>query len=44
MLKNLNFDKDKYLPSPAMDAADQILQWGELSKLRILFLEGKLSY
>jgi hypothetical protein len=44
MLKNSNFDKDKYLPSPAMDAADQILQWGELSKLRILFLEGKLSY
>jgi hypothetical protein len=44
MLTNSNFDKDKYLPSPAIAATDQILQWGDLSKLRILFLEGKLSH
>jgi hypothetical protein len=44
MLESSNFDKDKYLPSPAICAADQILQWGDLSKLRILFFEGKLGH
>ncbi|KAF2023255.1 hypothetical protein EK21DRAFT_105415 [Setomelanomma holmii] len=44
MLTNSNFDEDKYLRSPAIAAADQILQWGNLSKLRILFLEGKLTH
>jgi hypothetical protein len=44
MLQNSDFDRDKYLPSPAASAADQILQWGDLSKLRILFLEGKIRY
>lgn len=44
MLQNSGFDKDKYLPSPAISAADQILQWGDLSKLKILFLEGKIRY
>ncbi|KAF2267298.1 hypothetical protein CC78DRAFT_490454 [Lojkania enalia] len=43
MLENSNFDKDKYLPLPAKGAADQILQWGDLSRLRTLF-EGKLSH
>ncbi|KAJ8114354.1 hypothetical protein OPT61_g3749 [Boeremia exigua] len=42
MLRNSDFDKDKYFSSPAASAADQILQWGDLSKLRIVFLEGKL--
>jgi hypothetical protein len=44
MLQNSSFDEDKYLPLPAISAADQILLWGDLSRLRILFLEGKLSY
>ncbi|KAF2845260.1 hypothetical protein T440DRAFT_493542 [Plenodomus tracheiphilus IPT5] len=44
ILQNSDFDKDKYLPSPAASAADQILQWGNLSKLRILFLEGKIRH
>jgi hypothetical protein len=44
MLQNSDFDKDKYLPSSAARAADQILQWGDLSKLKILFLEGKIHY
>jgi hypothetical protein len=44
MLQNSDVDKDKYLLSPAASAADQILQWGNLSKLRILFLEGKIRY
>jgi ankyrin repeat protein len=43
MLNDSNFDKDKYLDSSAIAAVDQIMQWGELSKIRIVFLEGKLS-
>ncbi len=44
MLENSGFDKDTYLPEPATGAADQILQWGDSSRLRILFLEGKLGH
>ncbi len=44
MLENSDFDKDTYLPEPATGAADQILQWGDSSRLRILFLEGKLGH
>jgi ankyrin repeat protein len=44
MLSNANFDDDKYLPSTAMGAADQILWWGNLSRLKILFYEGKLGH
>jgi hypothetical protein len=44
MLQSSTFDSDKYLPSPAVCAADQILQWGDLSKLKILFIEGKLGH
>jgi hypothetical protein len=44
MLENSTFDGDKYLPSPAKSAADQIMQWGDLSKLKILFFEGKLGH
>lgn len=44
MLKNSDFDKDKYLRLSAMSAAEQILQWGDVSRLRVLFLEGKLSH
>jgi hypothetical protein len=43
MLSNSNVDRDKYLPSPAMGAADQILWLGNLSRLEILF-KGKLGH
>ena len=44
MLKNSDFSMDKFLPRPAIGAADQVLQWGDLSRLRILFLEHKISH
>ncbi|KAF2440432.1 hypothetical protein P171DRAFT_394849 [Karstenula rhodostoma CBS 690.94] len=44
MLKRSNFEKDKYFSLPAIGAADQIMQWGDLSRLRMLFLEGKFSH
>ncbi len=44
MLKNSDFDMDKFLPQSAIGAADQILQWGDWSRLRILFLEDKTSH
>jgi hypothetical protein len=43
MLENSNFDKDIYFPLPATAAAHQILQWGDLSRLRVLFLQSKLG-
>ena len=43
MLTNSDFDKDRFLPLPATGAADQILQWGDLARLRVLLLEGKLG-
>jgi hypothetical protein len=43
MLESSTFDGDKYPPSQAISAADQILQWGDLSKLKILFFEGQLG-
>jgi ankyrin repeat protein len=44
MLENSNFDKDGFLPSPAIGAANQIFRWGDLSRLRILFLGGSIGY
>ena len=44
MLKNSNFDTDKFLPQSATRAAEQVLLWGDLSRLRILFLNNKISY
>ncbi|KAJ5022574.1 hypothetical protein J3E73DRAFT_384813 [Bipolaris maydis] len=44
MLENSDFDADNYLPSTALNAADQILQWGDLSRLRILFFNGKICH
>ncbi|KAJ5066004.1 hypothetical protein J3E74DRAFT_424877 [Bipolaris maydis] len=44
MLENSDFNADNYLPSTALNAADQILQWGDLSKLRILFFNGKIYH
>jgi hypothetical protein len=37
MLEKSDFDRDIFLPDPAMGAADQILQWGDLSRLRLLW-------
>ncbi|RYO93538.1 hypothetical protein DL763_004334 [Monosporascus cannonballus] len=42
MLENSDFGRDRYLPETATEAVDQVIQWGDLSRLRILFLEGKL--
>lgn len=44
MLETSDFDKDKFLRNPAMEAADQIFQWGDISRLRILFLDDKLGH
>lgn len=44
MLKHSEFDKDKFLPRPATGAADQVLQWGDLSRLRILFLDNRIGH
>jgi hypothetical protein len=43
MLENSEFDKEKYFENPAMMAADQILQWGDVLRLRILLLDPKLG-
>lgn len=44
MLQNSDFDNAKFLPRPAARAADQVLQWGVLSRLRILFLENSVGH
>jgi len=44
MLENSDFEKDQFLPQPAKEAADQILRWGNLARLRILLLEDKFSH
>ncbi|KAF2872641.1 hypothetical protein BDV95DRAFT_392286 [Massariosphaeria phaeospora] len=44
MLKKPTFDEDNYRPSSAINAVDQILQSGDLSKLGIFFLHGKLGH
>jgi hypothetical protein len=44
MVENSNFDEDKFLSTSAFSAAHQILQWGDLSRLRLLFLEDKFSH
>jgi hypothetical protein len=44
MLERSDFGVDKFLPNPAMGAADQILQWGDLSRLRILFLGKNIGH
>ncbi|CAI7655755.1 unnamed protein product [Penicillium pancosmium] len=48
MLQNLlaksDFEKMKYLREPAMAAADQILRWGDVSRLKIIFFDGNLGH
>jgi hypothetical protein len=36
MLQNSDFDQDKFLPQSVAAAAEQILEWGDLCRLRIL--------
>ncbi|KAF7948394.1 uncharacterized protein EAE97_003805 [Botrytis byssoidea] len=43
MLESSDFKKSKFLPNPAMGAAEQILQWGDLSRLRLL-MRSKIGY
>ena len=44
VLRNSDFGIDKFLSQSAIGAADQILQWGDWSRLRILFLEDRTSH
>lgn len=44
MLKKSEFNKDFYLANPAMEAADQILQWGDVSRLRMLFFDDQIGH
>lgn len=44
MLENSEFANDKFLPQPAIGAAEQLLRWGDLARLRKLLLEGKLGH
>jgi hypothetical protein len=44
MIESSDFNKDKFLTNPAMGAADQILQWGDLPRLRILFLGSNTGH
>lgn len=44
LLEDSNFDNDSYLPTPAIAAADEILQWRNLSRLRALFLDTKFAH
>jgi hypothetical protein len=44
MLKSSDFAKDVFLPDPAMGAADQILRWGDKSRLRVLFYDDQVGH
>lgn len=41
MLMNADFDDGNFLPSTVMTSVDQVLHWGDLSRLCILFREGR---
>ncbi|KAH5111914.1 hypothetical protein HBH71_166210 [Parastagonospora nodorum] len=44
IIQNSNFANENYLRLPAVCAADHVLQWVDLSKLKTLFLEGKIRH
>ncbi|PKX89144.1 NACHT domain protein [Aspergillus novofumigatus IBT 16806] len=44
MLEKSDFDNERFLRNPAMGAADQILRWGDITRLRILFLDETLGH
>ena len=44
MIEHSSFDDETMiLPTPAFNAAHQILQWGDFSRLKVLFLEDEFS-
>lgn len=43
MLRKSNLESDKYLQGSAIRAADQIIQWGSVSRLKILFLDDRIG-
>ena len=44
MIEHSSFDDETvFLPTPAFNAAHQILQWGDLSRLKVLFLEDQFG-
>ncbi|PLB55500.1 hypothetical protein P170DRAFT_443267 [Aspergillus steynii IBT 23096] len=43
MLKKSDFEREVFLREPAIKAVDQILDWGEISRIKILFLDEKLG-
>lgn len=42
MLENSDFKNDNFLQDTALEAADQVLRWGDVSRLRILFFSDRL--
>lgn len=44
MLANSDFEGVGFLPQSAMRATEQILQWGDVSRLGVLFLADKLGH
>lgn len=44
VLENSDYGNGKFLQDPAMRAADQILRWGEISRLRMLFFDKRLGH
>jgi hypothetical protein len=44
MLEKSDFDNGRFLRNPAVGAADQILRWGDITRLRILFLDERLGH
>lgn len=44
LLENSNFANGKFLRDPAMAAADQILRWGDISRLGLLFFDDRLGH
>lgn len=44
MLDNSSFNEDRFLRETALAATDQILQWGDVSRLKMLFLGKRLGH
>ncbi|OKL57502.1 hypothetical protein UA08_06898 [Talaromyces atroroseus] len=44
LLVNTDFDKKNFHQNSAMRAADQILLWGDLPRLRIIFLDDRVGH
>ncbi|KAL4936888.1 hypothetical protein BDV06DRAFT_204043 [Aspergillus oleicola] len=42
MLQHSDFANNNFLPNTAIEAADQILRWGDVSRLKILFFDDRL--